>query len=212
MGLKAACDRSPLEYKWSKNVIQTWNRESRAAPDSAEPWGQPQALCHTASLLCQAHGQNWVSLQGISWKCSHMPDSSDTGKGYEEQVPFLRGQGEANALMRHGRKAQLGPRARSPGAPTGSQPCLFPLHTPRQHLSGFFPLLFPLLAVLPPSSDEGVGDWLTAHFPAQQVMHAFGKGCSQGCFFKYLSTPPELWHLYWWGCMFYAVFQHSFSG
>ena len=103
-------------------------------------------------------------------------------QGAEEQLHLLRGQGEAGAQLgrlRQGRRACLGPRA-EPGAQvhphghghTPSTPRSPPPYTPRQCLSGFFPLLFPLLTALPPSSDEGMGDRLTAHFLAQQVMLA----------------------------------------
>lgn len=164
-----------------KQRAQSSTRQCRAL-------GSAQALCHTTSLLCQAQGQSRASLQGISWKCGHVPYTAGLlrhwiglwGASSSLEGP---GRGKCSDAAREERPAGTMSRVKRPGAPSRSRPCLLPLHTPRERLLGFFLLLFPLLAVLPPSSNEGVGDWLTAHFPAQQVMHAFDKGCSQVFFF-----------------------------
>lgn len=68
-------------------------------------------------------------------------------------------------------------KVRSPAAPTGPRPCaqhpmLASSINTQAALVRLFLLLFSLLAVLPPSSSEGMGDKLMTRFPAQQAMLA----------------------------------------
>lgn len=148
------------------------NREPTAAPRSAEP----QSQCRRCIMPQLSHTGPAEPFPEMLPHPLHPAGLLSCWDRLRRDTSPLEGPGRGGcwAGAAATREEVQEPRYTRRGTDmTPSTPRSPPPYPPRQCLSGCFPLLFPLLAALPPSSDGWMGDRLTAHLLARQVMLTF---------------------------------------